>query len=65
MSLCQFSLPADNRHARRFARIDGALPRSPDRQYHDVALASERNAAVSGVFVLYAFGYRNLARRMP
>ena len=40
-------LGADNRHARRFARSDRALPRSPDRQYHDVGAASERNAAVS------------------
>ncbi len=58
-------LGADNRHTRRFARRDGALPRSPDRQYHDVGPASQRNAAVFWVFVSYTFGYRNLAGRMP
>ncbi len=58
-------LGADNRHARRFARSDGALPRSPDQQYHAVAPASERNVAVSWVIVSYTFGYRNLAGRMP
>ena len=58
-------LGADNRRPRPLARRDGGLPRSPDRQYHDRGLASDRNAAVSGVFVWYAFGYRNLARRMP
>ncbi len=58
-------LPAGNRHDRRFVRSDGALPRSSDRHHHDAGSASERNAAVSWVFVSYTFGYRNLARRMP
>lgn len=44
-------LPADNPRPRPLARGDGALPRSPDRHYHDGGPAPERKPAVARVIV--------------